>query len=82
LREIPYVQLLSPASQNERSALITFKHEKLSFQEVQIHLDTYKLRTRGVSEGNVNGLRISTHIYNTYEEVERVLEAVRTARKA
>jgi len=81
LREIPYVQLLSPESQNERSALITFKHEKLSFQEVQTHLDTYKLRTRGVGEGGVNGLRISTHIYNTPEEVDCVLEAVRTAWK-
>lgn len=81
LREIPHVQVLSPANQNERSALIAFKHEKLPYQEVQIHLDTYKLRTRGVSEGGVNGLRISTHIYNTYEEVERVLEAVRTVWK-
>ena len=81
LREIPHVQLLSPADQNERSALITFKHEKLSFSEVQNHLNTYKLRTRGVTEGGVNGLRISTHIYNTYEEVERVLEAVRTSWK-
>jgi len=81
LREIPHLQLLSPASQNERSALITFKHEKLPFQEVQIYLDTHKLRTRGVGEGGVNGIRISTHVYNTYEEVERVLKAVRTVWK-
>lgn len=81
LKEIPYVQVLSPATQGERSALITFRHEKVSFTEVQNHLNTYKLRTRGVGEGGVNGVRISTHIYNTYEEVERVLEAVRTVWK-
>lgn len=81
LREIPYVRVLSPASVTERSALITFKHEKLLYPELQNHLDTYKLRTRPVGEGGVDALRVSTHIYNTYEEVERVLEGVRTAWK-
>jgi L-cysteine/cystine lyase len=81
LQQIPYVKVLSPANDNERSALITFKHEKLPYLELQNHLNSYNLRTRGVSEGGVNALRISTHIYNTFEEVERVLEAVRTAWK-
>ncbi len=81
LQQIPYLKVLSPANDNERSALITFKHEKLPYLELQNHLNSYNLRTRGVSEGGVNALRISTHIYNTFEEVERVLEAVRTAWK-
>jgi selenocysteine lyase/cysteine desulfurase len=79
LRQIPYVTVLSPASDTERSALITFKHEKLPYLELQSHLNTFKLRTRGVGEGGVNALRVSTHIYNMFEEVERVLEGVRTA---
>ena len=81
LREIPNVKVLSPASDSERSALITFKHEKLPYNELQNHLNTFKLRTRGVGEGGVNALRISTHVYNSYEEVDRVLTAVRTAWK-
>ncbi len=81
LKEIPLVEVLSPANDADRSAMVTFKHEKLPFLELQRHLDTYKLRTRAVSEGGVDGLRISTHIYNTFEEVERVLEAVKTAWK-
>ncbi|MEK6755499.1 MAG: aminotransferase class V-fold PLP-dependent enzyme [Bacteroidota bacterium] len=81
LRQIPYVTVLSPASDTERSALITFKHEKLPYLELQSHLNTFKLRTRGVGEGGVNALRVSTHIYNMFEEVERVLEGVRTAWK-
>jgi selenocysteine lyase/cysteine desulfurase len=81
LKAISYVQVLSPVHPDERSALITFKHEKLSFGAVQEHLNSRNLRTRGVGEGGVNGIRISTHIYNTYDEVERVLEAVRTVWK-
>ncbi len=81
LSEIPMVKVLSPADSEMRSALITFKHEKLPYPELQRHLDTYKLRTRPVSEGGVDALRVSTHIYNSFEEVERVLEGVRTAWK-
>jgi selenocysteine lyase/cysteine desulfurase len=65
----------------ERSALITFRHEKLSNGDLQNHLNTCKLRTRGVGEGGLNALRVSTQIYNTYEEVNRTLEAVRTTWK-
>ncbi len=81
LKSIPYVSVLSPESSTERSALVTFKHEKIAFGDLQRHLDTYKLRTRGVGEGGVNALRISTHLYNTPDEVDRALEAVRTAYK-
>jgi selenocysteine lyase/cysteine desulfurase len=81
LKSIPYVSVLSPESSAERSALVTFKHEKVPFGDLQHHLDTYKLRTRGVGEGGVNALRISTHLYNTPDEVDRTLEAVRTAHK-
>jgi selenocysteine lyase/cysteine desulfurase len=81
LQEIPYVKVLSPAHDADRSALITIQHEKLPHLGVQSHLDKFNLRTRGVSEGGVNGLRISTHIYNSFEEVDRVLEATRTAWK-
>ncbi|MCX6145437.1 MAG: aminotransferase class V-fold PLP-dependent enzyme [Ignavibacteriales bacterium] len=79
LKSIPYVSVLSPESSTERSALVTFKHEKIPFGDLQRHLDTYKLRTRGVGEGGVNALRISTHLYNSHDEVDRALEAVKTA---
>jgi cysteine desulfurase / selenocysteine lyase len=81
LKVIPYVSVLSPESSTERSALVTFKHEKVPYGDLQRHLDTCKLRTRGVGEGGVNALRISTHLYNTPDEVDRALEAVKTAYK-
>jgi selenocysteine lyase/cysteine desulfurase len=81
LKSIPYVTILSPESKMERSALVTFKHEKVPYGDLQRHLDTYKLRTRGVGEGGVNALRISTHLYNMPEEVDRALEAVKSAYK-
>ncbi len=78
LREIPGVTILSPQREEMRSAMITLSHRDVSHTLLQEHLAANKLRTRGVTEGGLSALRISTHIYNTPAEVDRVLEAVRT----
>jgi selenocysteine lyase/cysteine desulfurase len=82
LREIPHVKVLSPEDDSMRSAMITFMHENIPYLELQEYLNTFKLRTRGVSEGGLAALRISTHVYNSFDEVETVLEGVRTAGKS
>jgi selenocysteine lyase/cysteine desulfurase len=41
--------------------------------------EKYRLRTRFVGEANLNGLRISTHLYNKFEEVERLVKGVKEA---
>ncbi len=81
LRAIPGVKVLSPENDSMRSAMITLMHEQLPYLELQKHLDTYNLRTRGVSEGGLAALRISTHIYTMPEEVDRVLEGIRSIKK-
>jgi len=42
-------------------------------------MEKYKIRIRGVGEGGLNSLRVTTHIYNTFEEVELLLKAIREA---
>jgi selenocysteine lyase/cysteine desulfurase len=77
-RRIPGVRLLSPENPDMRSALITFVHDRKSNMEVQEHLTALKLRTRAVGEGGLAALRVSFHLYNTFEEAEKVLEGLRT----
>jgi len=79
LRAIPGVTVLSSPSPDLRSAMITFMHDRLPHLEMQKHLDTDNLRTRSVTEGGLAALRISTHIYNSFEEVDRVIAGVRSA---
>ncbi len=81
LRSIPNVKVVSPAFDTERSAMITFRHEKMTYGELQSHLNTLNLRTRGVAEGDVNALRISCHVYNNFEELDRLISGVQTAWK-
>jgi selenocysteine lyase/cysteine desulfurase len=81
LLKVPSIRILSPASEAERSAMVTFVHDKIPYLEMQAHLNKLNLRTRGVAEGNINALRISCHIYNTFEEIDRLLEGVHSAQK-
>ena len=81
LLKVPSISVLSPANDTERSAMITFVHDKIPYLEMQTHLNKFNLRTRGVAEGGVNALRISCHVYNTFEEIDRLVEGVRTAKK-
>lgn len=82
LQEIPNVEILSPLNPAERSAMVTFKMKNIEYLKLQSFLaEKYKLRTRGVGEGGVNGLRISWHLYNSFEEVKRILEGVKEAAK-
>jgi selenocysteine lyase/cysteine desulfurase len=82
LRAIPRVTVLSPADESMRGAMITFMHQDIPYLQVQEHLNTLNLRTRGVSEGGLAALRVSTHIYNSFEEVERVIDGVKTVKKS
>lgn len=82
LQEMAPVEILSPLNQAERSAMITFKMKNIEYLKLQSFLaEKHKLRTRGVGEGGVNALRISWHLYNSLEEVKRVLEGVKEAAK-
>ncbi len=78
LSEIRTVEILSPPEASDRGAMITFRMTNRKIDKVQAFLaEKYKLRTRFVGEANLNGLRISTHIYNNFEEVERLIKGVK-----
>jgi len=80
LSEIKNVEVMTPISEAERGAMITFKMKNIEMAKLQSFLaEKYRLRTRGVGEANLNGLRISTHIYNNFEEVEKAIAGVREA---
>jgi selenocysteine lyase/cysteine desulfurase len=75
--------VLSPQDEAEHSSIITFKIDNMPYAELQGFLGReYKLRTRGIYEGGLNGLRISLHVYNDFDDVDRVLAGVRAAMKA
>jgi selenocysteine lyase/cysteine desulfurase len=77
LARIPGVELLSPSDARDRSAIVTFKVAGRDNREVASGLVRRKLRVRSVTEGGLDAVRASFHVYNDETEVERLLLALR-----
>lgn len=76
------VEVLSPQHPDEHSAMITFRLAGVDKSAVQTFLaEHFNLRTRGIYEGGLNGIRISLHLYNSFREVDRILEGVAAAKR-
>ncbi|MGH7491987.1 MAG: aminotransferase class V-fold PLP-dependent enzyme [bacterium] len=74
------VEVNSPQHPDEHSAIITFTLKNMDRNKLQTFLsEKHKLRTRGIYEGGLDAIRISLHLYNSFAEVEQVLEGVRAA---
>jgi len=74
------VEVNSPQHPEEHSAIITFTLKNVERNKLQTFLsEKYQLRTRGIYEGGLDGIRLSLHLYNSFEEVEKALEGVKAA---
>lgn len=75
-------EVLSPQHPDEHSAMITFRLSNIKRPQLQQYLsDEFKLRTRGIYEGGLEGIRISPHLYNSFAEIDTVLAAVEAAKE-
>lgn len=77
LRAQPGVRLVSPSAPEVRSALVSFQVNGLAGTEVVQRLwKMGPVRVRHVTEHGLDYVRLSTHIYNTPDEVDRVVGMV------
>jgi len=77
LARISGIELLSPSDPQDRSAIVTFKAPGRDNRQVAAELVRRKLRVRSVTEGNLDAVRASFHVYNDSTEVDRLLLALR-----
>lgn len=77
LREIPNIKVLTPMDPRASSSIVTFKVKDRKHTEIQHMLvHKYKMRTRPVGEHHINAIRVSLHLYNNFEEINRLLKAL------
>lgn len=75
LREIPGVEVVTPADEELKAAMVSFSIEGVESGPLQRHLSAAaNVRTRVIGEYDYGWMRLSTHVYNRPSEVERVLE--------
>ena len=77
LSQIPNLEILTPMEPEYSASMVTFRHKSIAHKEIYNALSERNFRIRSVGEHNLNAIRVSTHIYTSFEEVDRFLEAVR-----
>ena len=79
LASIPGIELLTPEEPESRCAVVGFRIRKIPHDKFYAQCMDQKVRIRAVAENGLNSLRVSTHIYNSKADVDRLLELVRDA---
>ena len=76
LAETPGVRLISPMNRNSSTGLVSFAIERVAPPEAVARLwEQHRIVARHV--GFPAGIRVSLHFFNTEEEVQQVVDAVR-----
>ncbi len=70
------LDILTPEEAASRISMITFKPKNIGYREFNDLGAKAGFRLRVVPESHLDALRVSTHIYNSKEEVERFVEFV------
>lgn len=72
------IEMLTPIEEQSRGFITGFRLKNIPGDKFQEYVQTKKnFRIRYVGEGHLNSIRISTHLYNNYEEVNKFLDVVR-----
>lgn len=77
LEKIPCVGILSPREEKYRSSMITFRVKGRVNRKFSGYLESRGYRVRNVPEADLDGIRVSFHIYNNREEVAGLLEEIK-----
>ena len=71
------IEFLSPKEREYRSSMITFRIPGRTINEISGSMGKDNIRVRPVSEADLNGIRVSFHLYNNMNDVERAVVSIR-----
>jgi len=70
------IEMLTPTESISKGAQIAFKLTEKDTQKLHGFCQEKKIITRFVPENNINCLRVSTHIYNSYTDIDAFLKTL------
>ena len=71
------VELITPTEEQSRCAVNGFRIKGMEFIKFNTLASENKIRIRSVAENGLNSLRVSTHIYNTKSEIDKLMELIK-----
>jgi L-cysteine/cystine lyase len=75
----PKIELLTPTEERSRCAVNGFRIKGVDSTKFFTHCMEQKMRIRRVPENGLDSLRVSTHIYNSKDEVDRLIDIIKKA---
>ncbi len=78
LSENPRVHIVSP-NDNRGAGMVSFKLDGMASLELQKRLGAKNIRTRVIGEYDYGYMRLSPHVYTSFEEIDRVCETIAEA---
>jgi len=77
LELIPGIEILTPSAPGLHGSILTFRARQIPYDALFGRLwKEHRLRCRPVSEQHLNAVRVSTHLFNSPEECDRLIAAV------
>jgi selenocysteine lyase/cysteine desulfurase len=71
------IEMLTPTEERSRGFVLGFRLKNISYEKFGEHAAKKGFRIRLVPESHLNSIRVSTHLYNNFDEVKRFMEAVK-----
>ena len=75
--EFNNISFLCPETSENRSGVVCFKFLNKDSKELFSKLMQKKVRTRHIYEGNLDALRVSNHIYNNENDLDRLIDSLK-----
>lgn len=72
-----YIDILTPSETISRLCMVTFKPKNREYREFSSAVSKKGFRIRVVPESNLDAIRISTHVYNSKNEINAFLKATK-----
>lgn len=70
------VELLTPQEAKSWAGIQTFRLKNMTHDTFAEKAAAQNMRVRKVNESSLNAIRISTHIYNSYEELDKLIALI------
>jgi selenocysteine lyase/cysteine desulfurase len=77
LKKTGVCEVLSPEEREYRTSMITFRIPGKNLNEITGAMGKDNIRVRPVSEAELNGVRVSFHLYNNMDDVERAVISIK-----
>ena len=72
------IEMLTPTEEISRGAVIGFRVKGIESVKLSEWVSAEKIRIRMVHENGLNSLRVSTHIYNSYAEIDQFVQVIKS----